>query len=88
MAIAGSIIFHHFALWAGYKEHSREGYKYELEKDYKTDENKTVVTYIDYSNENGEMISSNQTERIREQRAKKKEQESEIGMGVFEEDDN
>ena len=46
------------------------------------------MTYIDYSNENGEMLSSNQTERIREQRAKKKEQESEIGMGVFEEDDN
>ena len=29
VAIAGSIIFHHFAIWAGYQEHSREGYKYE-----------------------------------------------------------
>ena len=28
VAIAGSIIFHHFGLWAGYKEHGRDGFKY------------------------------------------------------------
>ena len=28
MAVAGSIILHHFALWAGYRESEREGYKY------------------------------------------------------------
>ena len=28
VAIAGSIIFHHFGLWAGYQEEERTGYKY------------------------------------------------------------
>lgn len=30
VAIAGSIIFHHFALWAQYKEASRDGYKFDV----------------------------------------------------------
>ena len=30
VAIAGSIIFHHFAMWAKYKESSREGQKYDV----------------------------------------------------------
>ena len=76
VAIAGSIIFHHFALWAGYQEHSREGYKYETVGenaiDYKNQENRSVVTYVDYENENGQ-ISTNDTEKIREQRALKKD---------------
>jgi len=29
VAIAGSIIFHHFALWAGYKEQKRVGFKFD-----------------------------------------------------------
>ena len=30
VAIAGSIIFHHFALWAQFKESSREGEKFDV----------------------------------------------------------
>ena len=30
VAIAGSIIFHHWALWAQYEEASREGQKYDV----------------------------------------------------------
>ena len=38
VAIAGSIIFHHFALWAGFKEHHRSGFKFETEGNYKQPE--------------------------------------------------
>lgn len=62
VAIAGSIIFHHFALWAGYQEHSREGYKYETvgenALDYKHQENRSVVTYVDFENENGQIATN------------------------------
>jgi hypothetical protein len=30
VAIAGSIIFHHFALWANYQEAGREGFKFDV----------------------------------------------------------
>ena len=78
MAIAGSIIFHHFALWAGFQEHSREGYKFETEGDYKQVEKKSVINYVSY-NEDGSlnMESSNQEDRIREERKAKKESNSE-----------
>ena len=74
MAIAGSIIFHHFGLWAGYSEHSREGYKYEI-TNYKGEEEKSVVTYISY-NENGQTTNaSNEKDKIREERAAKKDEQ-------------
>mmetsp|Transcript_27964 Transcript_27964/g.41692 ORF Transcript_27964/g.41692 Transcript_27964/m.41692 type:complete len:113 (-) Transcript_27964:281-619(-) len=31
VAVAGSIVLHHFALWAGMPEHAREGEKYVLD---------------------------------------------------------
>lgn len=34
VAVAASIVFHHFALWANYKEHNRVGFKYEEADEY------------------------------------------------------
>lgn len=83
VAIAGSIIFHHFAIWAGYQEHSREGYKYETIGDnavnYKEMENQSVVKYIDYD---GEGIATNETDKIRQLRAQKKKETEELQQNV------
>ena len=47
VAIASSIIFHHFALWAGYEEAGREGEKFSVESQkYRTIEaqqNRTTI---------------------------------------------
>jgi hypothetical protein len=50
VAIAGSIIFHHFGLWAGYGEEQRVGYKFGDGNENRNDgKYKSVVTYIDYT---------------------------------------
>ena len=30
VAVAASIVLHHYALWAGYEERSRQGFKYDV----------------------------------------------------------
>ena len=44
----------------------------------------TALDYVDY--DNGGEISSNQQDKIREQRAIKKQLEADVGMGVFEDE--
>ena len=73
VAIAGSIIFHHFGLWAGYSEHSREGFKYEI-TDYKGEDERSVVTYITYDENGQQTNATNETDKIRQERATKKEE--------------
>ena len=78
VAIAGSIIFHHFALWAGYTEHGREGYKYEV-SNYKTEEEKSIVQYIKFDENDQLTISSNNdNEQLRKERALKNKAKEEL----------
>jgi len=51
VAIAGSIIFHHFGIWAKYGEEERVGFKFGDGNENKNNDGKykSVVTYIDYS---------------------------------------
>ena len=72
MSIAGSIIFHHFALWANYEEHSREGYKYETVGEnavnYKVQGNESIYKYIDYDGvgDGDKVVATNDFDKIRE----------------------
>ena len=63
-------------MWANFKEHSRDGFKYETigenAVNYKEEQNLSVYKYIDYDGEGG--IASNETDKIRELRAQKKNQ--------------
>mmetsp|Transcript_1607 Transcript_1607/g.2835 ORF Transcript_1607/g.2835 Transcript_1607/m.2835 type:complete len:140 (-) Transcript_1607:244-663(-) len=78
VAIAASIIFHHYGLWAGHKEHSRDGFKYETvgenAMNYKQLENKPIVTFVTYDEESMSEVATNQEDLIREERNRKKEQ--------------
>lgn len=62
VAIAGSLIFHHFALWAGYQEQSREGYKYEV-----TDDQYSMISKY------GKSLDEDPTKKKEERLAKKEE---------------
>ena len=64
VAIAGSIIFHHFGSWANYEEEGRVGFKFGDGNENKNNLNgkyKSIVTYIDYNkkeDEDGVFLSS------------------------------
>ena len=82
VAIAGSIIFHHFALWAGYSEHGREGYKYEV-SNYKKEEEKSIVQYIKFDENDQLTISSNNdNDQLRKERALKNKAKEELEVDV------
>ena len=66
VAIAGSIIFHHFALWAKFEEAGRTGQKFEVGAYVPGSTTKRVVMGDSGASEMGDMI--------REQRKKQNEQ--------------
>ena len=68
VAIAGSIIFHHFGLWAGYEEEQRTGYKFgDGQENRGKGDYVSKVTYIDFKEgtDQPECISTDQVDLIR-----------------------
>ena len=66
VAIAGSIIFHHFGLWAGYQESQRTGFKYGdgNENKGKDERYESQVFFVDYLEDGTEAITT-ELDRIR-----------------------
>ena len=65
VAIAGSIIFHHFALWAQYAEAGREGEKFNVGESVSVNQQKRILMQEDNT-------ESAMQDELREQRAQQK----------------
>ena len=76
MAIAGSIIFHHFGLWAGFKVNQRTGYKFGDGNENKGRDDarwQSKVFYVDYENGGLEIDDHDRVRAIREEKKKELE---------------
>ena len=84
VAVAGSIIFHHFALWAGYKEHTIVGNKFEEGDEFSKEMAELIAT-------KGHSVRNDPEKKRVEREQKKKEvednkEEENIEASMFNED--